>query len=113
MARTKRTTERPAITVEDEAGVAWQAEADARWAASSEDAPYQAPPLPTFPAPAFVKRAIMGRFLVDRDRKLVHDLSTATEACAIDAITRGSWVHFAHELGAAADPCPLCLSEVS
>jgi hypothetical protein len=52
-------------------------------------------------APAHVTRPdVFGRFLVDRDRNVLHDVGAASPACAINEIANGTYIHFAHELEA-------------
>ncbi|HEV8546214.1 MAG TPA: hypothetical protein VGQ64_07955 [Candidatus Limnocylindrales bacterium] len=98
------------LVIEDPAGEAWQREADRRWRSAERKAAgrsggrgnpmryYVAPSLPAWPVPPFVTREIQGRFLLDCDSGVVHDVGHATEACAIDAIRNATWTHFAHEL---------------
>lgn len=78
---------------------------------------YTAPALPDWSAqaPAHVKRELLGRFLQDRDTRVVHDVYQATPECAIDAIRNGTFFHFWSEVVADASivddlPCPLCLA---
>jgi hypothetical protein len=77
---------------------------------------YQAPALPAWSAqaPSHVIRELLGRFLQDRDTRVVHDVYQATPECAVDAIRNGTVFHFWSE--AVADPtvaddppCPRCL----
>lgn len=90
--------------IHDPAGEAWQAEARARWAkaeAANPDEPitaYTAPPLPKWSAPAHVKRELYGRYLVDRDTGVVHDVQHALESCQLDGIRHGTFYHFEPEL---------------
>lgn len=104
---------RPAIA--DEAGAAWQAAADAAWIEAGGDiALYVAPPFPAWERPEHVTRDLYGRFLLDRERGILHDVASSTPECGIDAIGQGTFVHFAHELErdpatVAAARCPRCL----
>lgn len=75
------------------------------------------PSLPDFraDAPAHVRREILGRFLQDRDTRIVHDVNQATPECAVDAIRNGTFFHFWLEVVAdtrVADdlPCPRCMA---
>jgi len=100
----------------DPAGEAWHAEARARWEAAGEDIDrYTAPPLPKWSAPAHVTRELLGRYLIDRDTGVLHDVTVATEGCAIDRIHNGTFVHFASELAGAlpadARDCAACIGE--
>lgn len=111
-----------AATVDDPDGEAWHAEARRRWAEAERADPetpllaYQAPALPVWSekAPAHVTRELHGRFLQDRDTRLVHDVYQATPKCAVDAIRNGTFFHFWSEVvtdaGVADDlPCPRCM----
>jgi hypothetical protein len=102
-------------TLEDPGGVEWQAETDRRWQAATSLGAFVPVPLPAWSAPWFVAREVLGRFLVDTGAGRLHDVANATEACAIDAIATGQWIHFAHELevNVAADvaDCPHCIAE--
>lgn len=85
----------------DPEGEAWQAEAGRRWEAARHDpAEYVAPALPAFAGAAHVSREVLGRYLHDRDRNVVHDVLHAFESCAVDVIRNATFVHFAHELEA-------------
>jgi hypothetical protein len=96
------TKTKPAKRHPDPAGVAWHAEAAARWEASGGEIDrYDAPPLPAWSAPAHVRRELFGRYLLDRDANVVHDTAHALPACGVDAIRNGTFVHFASELAAA------------
>ena len=76
---------------------------------------YDPEPLPDFraSAPAHVTRPdVLGRFLVDRDTLVVHDVYASTEECGIDAIRNGTYVHFLSELLETVEeetPCSLCI----
>ena len=91
---------------EDPAGTAWHAEAGKRWRRAEELAPdepqrvFDAPALPAWSAPAHVKRELLGRYLVDRDTSVVHDVSAALETCQVDGIRNGTFYHFETELPA-------------
>jgi hypothetical protein len=91
---------------EDPAGQAWHAEARGRWKRAEELAPeapfevYDAPALPAWSAPPHVGRDLFGRYLLDRDSGVVHDVQHALESCAIDAIRNGTFYHFESELPA-------------
>jgi hypothetical protein len=97
----------------DPAGEAWQAETDRRWQAAQSLGEFVPVPLPTWAAPPFVTRELLGRFLADVGGGLLHDVANATEACAIDAVASGQWIHFAAELEANVGPdiadCPNCI----
>jgi hypothetical protein len=104
MARSKPTPAPPApprgrAAIHDPEGEAWHAEARSRWEAAEGDIErYDAPPLPAFTAPLHVTRELLGRFLYDRDANVLHDVSRGTEACRIDRIRNGTFVHFLREL---------------
>ena len=112
-----------AAKVQDPDGEAWHEEAKARWAAAELADPetpllaYQAPALPVWSAkaPAHVTRELLGRFLQDRDSRIVHDVYRATPECAIDGIRNGTFFHFWSEVVADtnvadARPCPRCMA---
>ncbi len=114
-----------AARVDDADGLAWHHEARQRWAEAELADPetpllaYQAPELPAWSgnAPAHVTRELLGRFLQDRDRQVVHDVYHATPECGIDAIRNGTFFHFWSEVVADtsvadARPCPDCLTQV-
>ncbi len=116
------TTALRAAKVDDPDGEAWHGEARVRWAAAELADPetpsisYRAPTLPDWSAKAstHVTRELLGRFLQDRDTRVVHDVYRATPACAVDAIRNGTFFHFWWELVADSSilddlPCPLCL----
>jgi hypothetical protein len=85
----------------DPEGAAWHAEARTRWDAAGGDIDrYEAPPLPVFIGAAHVTRELLGRYLVDRDTQLVHDVQHALEECELDAIRNGTFYHFESELPA-------------
>lgn len=113
--KTKPAPPRGRAAIHDPAGEAWHAEAAGRWAAAEGDIErYHAPPLPAWSAPAHVTRELLGRFVHDRDANLLHDLSAATEGCAIDGIRNATFTHFASELGEGAPDerdCPHCIGE--
>jgi len=109
--------------VDDPDGEEWHREAQARWSAANAADPetpfmaYQAPALPDWSGktPAHVTRELLGRFLQDRDTRVVHDVYQATPECAVDAIRNGTFFHFWSEV--VADTCivddllcPLCLA---
>jgi len=117
------TTTLHAVKVDDPDGEAWHGEAKARWAAAELADPetpltaYQAPPLPAWSAkaPAHVTRELLGRFLQDRDTRIVHDVYAARSECAVDAIRNGTFFHFWSEVvadtGVTDDlPCPSCMA---
>jgi len=94
----------------DPDGPAWHEAARASWeaavatAASAEElAEHVAPALPEWTAPAFVKRELFGRYLVDRDTGLVHDVRFALESCELDGIVNATFYHFELELEHTAD----------
>ena len=112
-----------AAKVDDPDGEAWHGEARQRWTEAEVADPvtpftaYQAPALPVWSAqaPAHVKRELLGRFLQDRDTRVVHDVYRATPECAVDAIRNGTFFHFWSEVVAdnsVADdlPCPYCMA---
>ena len=93
------TKKKPAKRHPDPEGEAWHAEARARWTAAGESIErFTAPALPSWSAPAHVTRELLGRYLHDRDRNVVHDTQHALEACQLDGIRNGTFVHFASEL---------------
>jgi hypothetical protein len=112
-----------AAKAHDPDGEAWHNEARRRWAAAEFANPevplmaYQAPALPDWSAQAsaHVTRELLGRFLQDRDSRVVHDVYHATPECGVDAIRNGTFFHFWSEVVAdtsVADdrPCPLCMA---
>lgn len=110
------TPPRGRAAIADPQGEAWHAEARARWDAAEGDIErYDAPPLPTFSGSADVTRELFGRFIFDRDTGVLHDVSAATEACRIDRIRNGMFIHFASELAGAlpvdARDCANCIGE--
>lgn len=88
----------------DPVGEAWHDEARGRWRRAEELVPeepftaYDALALPAWSAPAHVKRELFGRYLLDRDGGVVHDVEHAPETCAIDAIRNATFYHFESEL---------------
>src|SRR3990172_6785939 len=92
--------------VDDPDGEAWHREARARWSAAEAKDPerpfmtYQAPALPDWSgkAPAHVSRELLGRFLQDRDARVVHDVYAAKPECLVDAIRNGTFFHFWSEV---------------
>ena len=88
----------------DPAGQAWHREAGHRWARAVELVPadplsvYDPIPLPAWSAPGHVKRELFGRYLVERDTGIVHDVEHAAEACEIDGIRDGTFYPFETEL---------------
>lgn len=97
--------------IEDPTGEEWQAEAETRWSeavarAEKEEASpldfYRAPELPDFAAmkSAAVQGDVFGRFVVAGG--LIHDVTRAEKACRVDETLPRTFVHFAHELDAAA-----------
>lgn len=88
----------------DPHGEAWHAEARGRWRRAQEIAPeapleaYDAPALPAWSGPAHVRRELFGRYVVDRDTSIVHDVPHALEECAVDAIRSATFYHFEAEL---------------
>lgn len=117
------TTALHAAKVDDPDGEAWHGEAKARWAEAELTDPetpllaYQAPALPVWSAqaPVHVTRELLGRFLQDRDSRVVHDVHRATPDCAVDAIRNGTFFHFWSEVVADASvaedlPCPRCMA---
>jgi hypothetical protein len=66
-------------------------------------------------APAHVTRELLGRFLEDRDTRVVHDVYQATPECAVDAIRNGTFFHFWSDVVADSSmaddrPCPHCMA---
>ena len=122
MPKTKvpRGTRRP-----DPEGEAWQAEAARRWDRAEQEATftgdvpvryYDPVPLPVFVGASHVTRQLFGRYLHDRDRNVVHDVTFARESCGIDAIRNGTFIHFASELDAELPPGVLdcsCMEDAS
>lgn len=109
--------------VDDPDDRAWHRDSRARWSAAVAADPetpfmaYRAPALPDWSAhaPAHITRELLGRFLQDRDTRVVHDVYQATPECAVDAIRNGTFFHFWSEVVAdtsVADdlPCPHCLA---
>ena len=109
--------------VQDPDGEAWHREARQRWAEAELADPetplsaYLAPALPAWSvrAPAHITRELLGRFLQDRDTRVVHDVYAAKPECAVDAIRNGTFFHFWSEVIAdtsVADdlPCPRCIA---
>jgi len=112
-----------AAKIDDPDGEAWHHEARQRWAEAELADPetpllaYRAPALPDWSAqaPAHVTRELLGRFLEDRDTRVVHDVYRATPECAVDAIRNGTFFHFWSDVVADTSivddlPCPLCLA---
>jgi hypothetical protein len=112
-----------AAKVDDPDGEAWHGQARRRWAAAEVADPedpitsYTAPALPDWSAkaPAYVTRELLGRFLQDRESRVVHDVYQATLECAVDAIRNGTFFHFWSEVVADTSvgddqPCPRCIS---
>lgn|SRR5512139_3001773 len=110
--------------IDDPDGPAWHGRAKAKWDAAEDLARvlgadaldmYDPEPLPDFRAgaPAHVKRPdVFGRFLVDRDTLVVHDVYAAKPECAIDEIRNGTFYHFLSELLETLEeeiPCSLCI----
>ena len=61
------------------------------------------------------RHQLLGRFLQDRDSRVVHDVYRATPECGVDAIRNGTFFHFWSEVvadpGVANDlPCPYCMT---
>lgn len=97
--------------VDDPAGVEWHAKARSRWdgfmdategdARRAEAAWTANPePLPDFVAlrgPS-VTRDVFGRFVQDRATGVVHDITTATPDCGVDAIANATFFHFWSEV---------------
>ena len=117
------TTVLHATKIDDPDGEAWHGEARQRWAKAevadqaTSFAAYVAPGLPDWSAsaPAHVTRELLGRFLQDRDTRVVHDVYRATPECAIDAIRNGTFFHFWSEVvadtGVEDDlSCPRCMA---
>jgi len=115
--------ERALRVIDDPDGEKWHAEALARWTAAEAADPetpfmaYQAPALPDWSAqsPAHVTRKLLGRFLQDRDTRVVHDVYRATPECAVDAIRNGTFFHFWSEVVVDARvvddlACPYCMA---
>ena len=88
----------------DPDGEAWHAEARGRWRQAEEILPespfeaYDAPALPAWSGPAHVKRQLFGRYVVDRDTGIGHDVQHALEECAVDGIRNATFYHFEAEL---------------
>ncbi len=101
---------KPAKRHPDPAGEAWHADAAGRWeAAGGEIDRYSAPPLPAWSAPAHVRRELFGRYLLDRDTGVVHDVAHALPSCGVDVIRNGTFIHFASELPAAVPGARDCI----
>lgn len=97
--------------VDDPAGIEWHAKARSRWdgfmdAAEGDGRRAEAAwaahpePLPDFVAlrgPS-VTRDVFGRFVLDRDTGIVHDITTATAECNVDGIDRATFYHFWSEV---------------
>lgn len=124
--RLRRETRRAELRakLDDPDGQEWHRKARAKWRAAEELAVvlgteplemYDPEPLPDFRAnaPAHVTRPdVFGRFLVDRDTLVVHDVYAAAESCGIDAIRNGTYVHFLSELLETVEeelPCGSCI----
>jgi hypothetical protein len=112
-----------AAKVHDPDGDAWHGEARQRWAEAeladpeTPMLPYRGPALPAWreKAPAHVTRELLGRFLQDRDTRIVHDVYAAKPDCHIDAIRNGTFFHFWSEVVADVSvvndlPCPRCMT---
>lgn len=102
------------LDVVDPDGDAWHRDALERFL---DPEPLDPPPLPEWTAPDHVTRGVYGRFLQDRDTRVVHDIHQATPECAVDEIRHGTFFHFWSEVLAdpsvAADhPCPRCMSSI-
>lgn len=110
--------------IHDPEGLAWQAEAERRWEEAVRRAGemgvspislYRAPEFPRWSAPSHVRREVLGRFVLDRESGVLHDVTRAGEECRIDGIGSATWIHFGHEVESAAPPdarpCPVCLPE--
>ena len=106
------------LAVDDGPGESWHRKAQAEWERASNPRarkPYRPPDLPRWSAPEFVSRALYGRFLHDRDTRVVHDVANATRDCDVDGIVNGTFFHFWSEVLAdsrVADdlPCPRCMA---
>ncbi len=109
--------------VDDPDDHAWHRESVARWSAAEVADPetpllaYRSPALPAWSekAPGHIKRELLGRFLQDRDTRVVHDVYRATPECGVDAIRNGTFFHFWSEVladpGVADDlPCAYCMA---
>ena len=108
-------------SVDDPHGKAWHAEARTRWGEAEKTGDplrvWVAPEFPDWQAsrPAHVTRELLGRFLQDRDTRVVHDVYHSTPECGVDAIRNGTFFHFWSEVvadtGVVDDlPCPHCLA---
>lgn len=110
--------------LDDPDGREWHRKARAKWRTAEELATvlgvetiemYDPEPLPDFraSAPAHVTRPdVYGRFLVDRDTLVVHDVYASSEECGIDGIRNGTYVHFLSELLETIEeetPCAACI----
>lgn len=126
--------------IEDPRGVEWQEAADSAWAEAEKRARKSgrhpldhytgyveregkketkvaglAPSLPDFSEEAspVVKGEVLGRFVFQPDRGLVHDVTKALPACRVGDTPR-QFIHFAHEVEANvpenAGPCPACMA---
>lgn len=99
----------------DPDGSTWHREATERWSKAvsrNPEAPieeYDAPPLPAWSAPAIVARELFGRYLLDRDTGLVHDVQNAVEECWIDSIFNATFYHFESELPESANDHAACM----
>lgn len=112
-----------AAKIQDPDGEAWHRNARLRWAEAEVIDPetpllaYRAPALPVWSekAPDHVTRELLGRFLQDRDTRVVHDVYQATPECAVDAIRNGTFFHFWPDVVADtgvvdALPCSYCMA---
>lgn len=90
----------------DPDGEAWHAEARGRWRRAEQLRPddpiaaFEPPALPSWSAPAHVRRELFGRYVVDRDTGVAHDVTHALETCGVDGIHRATFYHFESELPA-------------
>lgn len=122
--RTAKRAELEARAGADPDGDAWHAEAGAKWKSAEELATmlgtatfevYDPVPLPDFRSKAsdHVKRPdVFGRYLVERDSLVVHDVYAAKPECGIDGIRNGTYFHFLSELLETVEeetPCAHCL----
>ena len=88
----------------DHDGEAWHAQARGRWRRAEELVPeaplevYDAPALPAWSAPGHVKRELFGRYIVERDTGIAHDVQHALAECGLDAIRNATFYHFEVEL---------------
>ena len=104
-------TEVLGLAIDDPAEDAWRTADRKRRHQARNPADYRPPPLPRWTAPAFVTREQLGRFLIDADTGVVHDVSHATAGCGIDEIQNCTWTHFASEIVGSIASTPVRMHE--